>query len=226
VARDDSKSHPADTPDEAIDSTGANGRKKTIAIAGEEDVARYGRSLDGASENGPEAEHASDVDPLAKLRAERDAYKDKYLRAQAECANISRRLHQQHAESLKLGGMDLARELLCVLDNLERTLDNVDASRQDDPIVAGVRLIADSLSKTLHEHGVEPIVALNQPFDPALHQAMMQDFRSDAPPGTVTIELERGYTMHDRVLRPAKVAVRAEPPKSDEVGNTESDSSE
>ncbi|MFQ5423216.1 MAG: nucleotide exchange factor GrpE [Phycisphaerae bacterium] len=225
MSRNDSKSQPADTPAEPVDVPGADARKKTIAIASEEDTARYGQSH-GACESGPEGERTSDADPSAELRAERDAYKDKYLRAQAECANISRRLHQQHAESLKLGGMNLARELLCVLDNLERTLESVDASREDDPIVAGVKLIADDLSRILRDHGVKPIVALDQPFDPALHQAMMQDFVSDASPGTVTIELERGYRMHDRVLRPAKVAVRAEPPKSDEASDTERDDSQ
>jgi len=176
-----------------------------IAVASAEDVARFAAAADAAP---PDADAEENFD---QVRARRDEFHDKYLRAQAECVNISRRLSQEHAESLKLAGMALARALLPCLDNFRRTLDNLDASAKDDPIVEGVGLIAAEFEKVLTDHGVAPIEAIGKPFDPALHQAMMQDHESDAPAGTVTRELEPGYMMHGRVLRHSKVVVSAAP---------------
>lgn len=169
---------------------------------------------DAAEARTDAVEPAAPVDPLSAACAERDEFRDKYLRAQAECANIARRLSQQHGESLKLAGIDLVRGLLPVIDNLHRTLDNLDAAKSDDPVVVGVKLILDDFEKTLRQHHVETIHAVGEPFDPAMHEALMQDFESQAAPGTVTAELMRGYKMHDRVVRPAKVAVAAEKPNA------------
>ena len=146
-------------------------------------------------------------DPVEQLRKERDEYKDKYLRAQAETVNTSRRLQQQHSTNLKLASMDLARELLPVVDNLDRTLKSLDHLPPADPTTVGVRLIAEEFGRVLKNHGIVPIEAVGQPFDPTRHEALMHDRDSDLPPNTVTRELERGYMMHDRVLRPARVAV-------------------
>jgi molecular chaperone GrpE len=143
------------------------------------------------------------------LRTELALCKDKLLRAQAECANIAKRLTNQHAESLKLAGMDLARALLPVLDNMQRTLENLRESHVDDPVIQGVKLIGEQLGKVLQDHGVEPIQSVGQPFDPNCHEALMEDRQSDLPAGTVTMEMQRGYKIRDRVLRPARVAVAA-----------------
>jgi molecular chaperone GrpE len=137
------------------------------------------------------------------------------LRAQAECANITKRLTQDRAEAVKLAGMGLARALLAVLDNFERTLANLREAHAEDPVIAGVKLIADQLAKVLKDHGVEPIESVGKPFDPMYHEALMHDRQAEAPPGTITQELERGYTMHGRVLRHAKVAVGAAPTDGD-----------
>lgn len=146
---------------------------------------------------------------IASLQAERDALRDKLLRAQAECANISKRLRQQHAASLRLAGMGLARAILPVLDSLERTLGAIGDAAKEDPVAEGVRLIAEEMNKAFRDEGIVPIEAIGKPFDPTLHEAMMQDHASDLPPGTITREYQRGYTMHDRILRPAKVVVAA-----------------
>lgn len=177
------------------------------ASASAEDVARFAAD-EGGDAAPPDADAKEDLD---QVRAQRDEFRDKYLRAQAECVNISRRLSQDHAESLKLAGMSLARALLPCLDNFHRTLDNLDARKKDDPIVDGVGLIAAEFEKVLKDHGVAPIDAIGKPFDPALHQAIMQDHESDAPAGTVTHELEPGYMMQGRVLRHSKVVVSAAP---------------
>ena len=158
----------------------------------------------------PESTQADDVAVrCAALEKERDELKDKLLRAQAECANIAKRLHQQHADSLKLAGVDLVRTILPVVDSLNRTLETLAQHQAEPAVIDGVRLIADDLNKALREHGVQPIEALGRSFDPSMHEALMQDKDTDQPAGTVTNELQRGYQMHGRVVRPARVAVAA-----------------
>lgn len=193
-------------------------KKSKIIEPSDADIAQYASksqaALDGAAESSDEgaaSEAATGPDSrIAALRAECAELKDKLLRSQAECANISKRLQQHHVEALKLAGMGLARSLLPVLDSLEMTLGTCEASAaEDDPVVQGVRLIRDEFQKAFREHGIVPVEAEGRAFDPTMHEAMMQDRETEAPAGTVTRELQRGYTMHGRVLRPAKVAVAA-----------------
>lgn len=191
-------------------------RKGKIITASAEDVARYSEDADGPTGEGttgasPEADRAEPggerEETPESLQAQIEEYKEKLLRAQAECANISKRLRGQHAESLKTAAMALARDLLPVVDSFERTVSSLGESGADDPVVQGVRLIANQLAAALKAHGVKPIEAVGRPFDPTMHEAMLEDANSDLPPGTVVSELERGYTMNDRILRPTKVAV-------------------
>ncbi|HPF40906.1 MAG TPA: nucleotide exchange factor GrpE [Phycisphaerae bacterium] len=172
---------------------------------------------DGRGESGdaPNAE-ATPPSELEALRAERDELRDRLLRAQAECANISKRLTQQHQNAMKTAGLDLARSMLSVLDNLDRTVDAIPGHDANDALVVGVRMVREELIKALKDHGVTPIEAMGAVFDPMMHEAMLQDFQTDAPAGTVSQEFQRGYCMHDRVLRPAKVAVAAAKPDAGE----------
>lgn len=191
-------------------------QEKKIIVADAEEVARYAAgesnatTAETAAQAGatapptPGAGSAESVEPLQAQFAE---CRDKLLRAQAECANIAKRLNQQHAESLRLAGMGLARDLLAVVDGFERMFSSLDATETNDAVGAGVRLVAELLHKVLRDHGVKAIEAVGKPFDPTRHEAMMEDRHSELPAGTVTAELQRGYTMHDRVLRPVKVAV-------------------
>lgn len=178
-----------------------------IEMPSEDDVSRYG----GESEAQPPIEDAVPVpaDEIDAVRKELDECKDKLLRAQAECANISRRLHQQQVDAVRYATMGLARDVLHVLDSLDRSRQNMETAQADKAMLDGVRLIADQLAKVLKDHGVTPIEAEGKTFDPTIHEAMMSDTNSDAAPGTVTRELVRGYMMNDRVLRPAKVMVAA-----------------
>lgn len=160
-------------------------------------------------------------DDVESLRRERDELKDKYLRSQAECANVARRLNQQFAEEKRIASMSFARDLLPVLDNFDRTLASMGGKSADDPIAQGVKLIAEQLTKTLAQHGIAAMDSADKPFDPERHQALMQDFETRVAPGTVTRELERGYMIHDRVLRPAKVIVAASREESGDTGSGE-----
>lgn len=208
-------------------------KKGKIAIPTDEEVVQYAPT--GEPETGGEigpgstsAEASGSGDTVQSLRAEIETWKDKLLRAQAECANIAKRLTQDHAESLRYAGMDLARSLLPVVDNLERTINGLSEVQAEEGAIQGVKLVAEQLSKALRDYGVMPVEVVGKPFDPSCHEAIIQDRESDAPAGTVTQELQRGYLMRDRLLRPAKVAVAV----SDEVdqesaldGPTRADSS-
>jgi molecular chaperone GrpE len=178
-----------------------------IAMATAEDVARYAPPPEGEPVAAPAAPASAEAERIAALEKELADCREKLLRAQAECANISRRLQQQHAEDMRLAGKELARALLPVLDNFERTLASLPETSADDPVATGVRLIAREMQKVLRDFGVEAIEAVGRPFDPKCHEALLHDRGSTQPAGTVTQELQRGYRMHDRVLRPARVAV-------------------
>ncbi len=213
-------------------------KDKKIAIPTDDEVARYGSeeqgdNPDSKSDSGAESNPGGGSSELESLRAELAECQDKLLRAQAECANISRRLTQQHAASLKLAGMDMARSMLIVLDSFDRLMETIADVPQDDPIAQGARLIYEQFRSTLDSQGVKPMASVGEHFDPTRHEAMMQDRQSDAPPGTVTIEMQRGYMMGDRVLRPAKVAVAASDedasspdPTQDESGSEDEPSRE
>jgi molecular chaperone GrpE len=192
--------------DEVKVSAGAEGGAAPHGTGGEDAAAQdEGRQDSGGQDTGETTAPADD--PVAALCREVESYKDKYLRAEAETVNVSRRLQQQHAQAIKHAAMDLARELLPIVDSLERTLEHVSRLPADDPVGAGVKLIADELAKVLKAHGIEPIEAVGRPFDPEVHEALMQDATSTLPAGTVCAELQKGYRLHERVLRPSRVAI-------------------
>lgn len=185
---------------------------ETETVRGDSPPQSVGETPPGGGANEPPAV------TVESLRAELADCQDKLLRARAECANISRRLRQEYAESLKMAAMPLARDLLQVLDSFDRTLQLIETRPADDPVAQGVRLIADQLVKVLGEHGVQRMeVEIGKSFDPARHEAMLQDHQTSHPPGCVTAELGRGYLLHGRVLRAAKVAVAAEKLAADEA---------
>lgn len=197
-----------------------------IAMPTDDEIARYG------DDAGSSARPAADAEPetaqpseIETVRAELADCQDKLLRAQAECANISKRMTQQHAASLKLAGMDMARAMLMVLDSFDRVMDTIAAAPPDDPIAHGVRLIHEQFRNALDSQGVKPMASVGETFDPSRHEAMMQDRQSNLPPGTVTMEMQRGYMMGDRVLRPAKVAVAAEKDASEPSPTEDEDGS-
>ncbi len=151
---------------------------------------------------------ASEEETLVKK--ERDDLKDQLLRSRAEFANYQRRAKQQ-AEAEKMYAVgDLARDLLEAIDNLERATGAL-CSSTNESISSGLEMVQKQLLATLAKYGVEPIKALEQPFDPNLHDALFQQPSAERPEGTVVAELGKGYKIHDRVLRPSKVAVSVKP---------------
>ena len=151
--------------------------------------------------------------------------KDKYLRALADGENARKRIRQQSEESVRIQKEGVLRDLLPIVDNLERA---VGAAREgvSDPavIVDGVQMVLRSLLDFLKSQGVVPIVSAGQPFDPARHEAVDQVASETHPPNTVVNEFHRGYRIGDRVLRPASVTVAKG--LSNRRNNGESDPSE
>lgn len=145
---------------------------------------------------------------LELLREERDKLLELARRTQADFENYQKRNLRDREEERRYALAPLARDLLPVLDNLERALA---AAQDESPLRRGVELVRSQLLEALKRHGIVPIPAENRPFDPNLHEAVSQQADPNRPPGFVVRVLEAGYSYHDRVLRPAKVVVsRAE----------------
>lgn len=163
--------------------------------------------LPGSEEQRSGAESELDV-----MRRELGELRDKNLRLIAEARNLSQRLQREKEESLRFAEADFARELLPVIDDLLRTQETIAAEDPGGKAADAVRISIEQFMKVLRAHRVEPIVAEGQPFDPAFHEAILQQPSDSVPAGHVLKEIHRGYRMHDRVLRTARVIVSSGTP--------------
>jgi molecular chaperone GrpE len=131
---------------------------------------------------------------------------ERYLRLAADFENFKRRKNQELADRSRYASEEAARALLPVLDNLQRAVGHAGESSRDD-LVNGLGLVVREFENALGRLGVTPIDALGQPFDPAVHEALGGEESDSVDVDTVGAELQRGYRLHDRVLRPALVRV-------------------
>lgn len=159
----------------------------------------------------PEAAATAQVDEPTALRAERDELKERMLRLAAETENYKKRSEREKAEFLKRANEALVRDLLPVLDNLERALASARDGSDAQGVAQGVDMVHQELKKVLERHGLEAIESLGQPFDPERHEAMMQQEDPELDDNTVLNQLQRGYMFQDRLLRPAMVIVSKRP---------------
>jgi molecular chaperone GrpE len=182
--------------------------------------------LDAAPDAADAAEPQHRDDLIAELRRDAAEFKDKYLRAHAEMENLRRRTEREKDDIGKYAVTKLARDLLGVGDNFHRALAAVPPGAADaDPalksLVDGVSMTEREFAAVLEKHGVKKIEAQDQPFNPHLHQAVMELPNATVPAGTVVQVFQQGYVIEDRTLRPAMVAVSAGGPKSaDATANT------
>lgn len=145
---------------------------------------------------------------LDAARAEAKESHDRMLRMAAELDNYKKRSARDLDDMRKYATENLIRQLLTVVDNLERAIESADPENgKDQGVVDGVVMTLKEIMKILEKHHVKPIEALGEPFDPAFHQAMSQEERADQPSNTVVQEFQKGYLIHDRLLRPAMVVV-------------------
>jgi molecular chaperone GrpE len=155
--------------------------------------------------------HRIEAVDMETLLAENASLHDRLLRALAEAENTRRRADQAAADARKFAIAEFARELLIVADNLQRTIGAAEQqtlpTAQSVALVEGVRATLRVFMQTLEHFGIRRINALGQRFDPNLHEAVAEVDDPSQPPGTVTRVVEDGYTIHDRLLRPARVLV-------------------
>ncbi len=154
-------------------------------------------------------------DALGRLREDLEAARQEVLYAKAETQNVRRRLEKDIADARAYAATGFARDILSVADNLSRALDAVPADLREDEklkgLVAGIEATAREIDKVFGLHGISRIAAKGLPLDPNQHQAMLEVPSADAEPGTVLQELQAGYMIKDRLLRPAMVAVAKKP---------------
>ena len=138
---------------------------------------------------------------------QRDEYFSLLRQAQADFENAHQRNRRERDQQQKYRGEQIARDLLPAIDNLERALETANAAADASPLAQGVVMARDQLLDALKRNGVVPMKALGEPFDPNLHEAVMQHPTPDKPANSVVQVLERGYLFHERVLRPARVII-------------------
>jgi molecular chaperone GrpE len=159
------------------------------------------------------AEQPSAEEALAASQAEAQKNWDLYLRARADLENYRKRAQREKEDLSRFANENLLREILPVMDNLERALEH---ARQEEGgnggLLQGVELTLGQFQRVLDKFGVTPIRSLGEPFDPARHEALGQVESAEHPPNTVVQELQKGYLLNDRLLRPAMVMVAKAPP--------------
>ncbi|PAF21895.1 nucleotide exchange factor GrpE [Terribacillus saccharophilus] len=144
---------------------------------------------------------------LAQLEQEKNEMYDRLLRLQAEYDNFRKRTQKEKEAASKYRSQDLAEALLPVVDNLDRALQTVQDEEANKGFVDGIRMVHRQLLDAFDNQGIETIETVGQTFDPHLHQAVMQVENDEYEPNTVVQELQKGYKLKDRVIRPAMVQV-------------------
>ena len=161
-----------------------------------------------ASQESPQEESRETVDDLAELKAQVEEYRDKHLRALAEMDNMRKRLARERQEIVKFGTEKLLKDFLLVYDAIHKSIDTAsELHPEDEQFIEGLRMTEKLFLETLKKYQVEPIQAQNMPLDPNYHDALMQVNQEGVVKGMIVDEVERGFMIHDRVLRPAKVTV-------------------
>ena len=156
-----------------------------------------------------ERAEAAGREAAGRLREEHD----RLLRAAADLENFKKRAARERDDVQRFGNERVLKDLLPVLDDLERALAS---APEGDPLVKGVQLVKAGFEQALARHGVKAFSAMGQPFDPALHEALLQVPTAEAAPGTVVLEHARGFTLNERLIRPAMVGVATAPPSGGE----------
>lgn len=153
-----------------------------------------------------------------RLQEEVRTLKEDKIRVLAEMENLRKRFDREKIDSIKYGSVNFARDILSPGDNLERALSAIN-QEEDHPqsiknLIEGLKMVQKEFSSALEKNGISKINSMNEKFDPNLHQAMMEVERDDLDEGIVVQEIQTGYMMHDRLLRPAMVGVSKKPKKN------------
>jgi molecular chaperone GrpE len=168
--------------------------------------------LDEIVQEMPEEERAEgEISELERAEAQAAEYLDQLQRTQAEFANYKKRLEREREEFISLANAALISKLLPILDDLERALQTVPDSPQSLTWVEGIALIERRLRMILEQEGLADIKAVGEQFDPELHHAVVREETTEQGEDTIVGEMQKGYRLHDKVLRPSMVRVAALP---------------
>lgn len=148
----------------------------------------------------------ADTPADSEAKPEQPDWKDRYARAMADFDNFRKRTVRDREDLVKFAAKDVIKDVLATVDNLARALDGA-KDRADDPFVKGVQLVYDGLLKTLADHGATPLDSVGEPFDTNYHEALTSLPSEDVEEGVVMNEVQRGWLLHGKPLRPAKVVV-------------------
>ena len=224
------KGNPEGPPDVEVSATDA----PDSSPKGEDGAGLDGLGVEGGSDvvggpevtGDPESLNLDDIlDPLSNLQAECDALKDQILRSAAEAENTRRRAERDVAQARKYGHTAFARDLLAVVENINRAVESLPEQRDglDEAVknlVIGVEMVSRELDAVLGRHGITRIMPLGAKFDPSQHQAMFEVPTDEAEPGQIVQVAQSGWMLHDRLLTPAMVGVAKAPngEKGENVG--------
>jgi molecular chaperone GrpE len=175
--------------------------------------------VEGSEETSPEAARIVALEAENRgLDEERRALKDRLLRLAAEFENWKKRADKERAEGERQAREGVFLDLLEAVDGIERALDSLGDDRDPRAVREGINVVLRQLQQALVRHGITPVEAAGQRFDPRVHDAVARAPSREVEPGTVVSELQRGYTVRDRLLRPASVIVSetAEPPSHEQ----------
>ena len=187
------------------------------------------KNIENKEENAELLEESTEETEEEKLKEEIKTLKEEKIRVLAEMENLRKRFDREKIDSIKYGSVNFARDILSPGDNLERALSAIN-KEEDHPesiknLIEGLLMVKKELSSALEKNGITKIDTLNKKFNPNLHQAMMEIENNDLDEGTVVQEIQTGYMMHDRLLRPAMVGVSKKSKQESETAADQDSSS-
>jgi molecular chaperone GrpE len=185
-----------------------------VKVTNEETAMDLEQQVDTTVEEGEAGQSVDQVnqklsEEVQKLTSERDELQQQNLRIMADFQNMRRRNQEQAAQQRKFANENFVVALLPVLDNFERTVDHLEAGATLESVLEGVRAVERQLKAVIEAQSVKRIDAIGQPFDPHLHDAIGVVEQEGVEPNTVVEEVEAGYILADKVIRPARVRVSA-----------------
>lgn len=151
-------------------------------------------------------------DELEQLRRQAAEAQERYLRSQAELENTRKRLRREMEDERRYAELSLLADLLPVIDNINRAVEAAEKNADSASLLSGFKMVGQQLDRVLEKHHVKLIEAEGEPFDPAVHEAILQQPSENHPHGTVMTVAQTGYKLHDRVVRPAQVIVSSKNP--------------
>ncbi len=173
----------------------------------DETAAAFAQQVDAACAEGE--------DKPSDLEAELAAEKDRLLRLQAEMQNLRNRQSREIADERRYAPMSLLRDLLPVVDNIDRAVEAAEQQGEAASLLEGFKLVRQLLVGILEQHDCQPIDALGEPFDPQVHEAILKQPSDEHPADHVSLVTQQGYQLHDRVVRPSQVIVSAGPAEAE-----------